>query len=288
MLKFIIFSVLFVATQSQTTQPFSYTGATGPANWGQFSPICTSGQNQSPINIVSASAATGGSSPILISQWYDQPSSMTFSNDGTKISIKFLWASNLVPELYVLGNTVTLYQFVEMQFHGSQTNNSGSEHTIDGTSYDMEVQLVFSKVNLTQTQALNTPGGYAIVSKFFTANTNIQAATVQADTWSILLQFVTQPGSTFTTSFPWVNSFGDIFGNIFFTYYTYNGSFTQPGCQEVVTWIVGATPVQVAFPEVGKFRFPLNTAGSPIAPNDRPQQALNGRQITKVNVPYFP
>lgn len=213
---------------------------------------------------------------------------MTFTNDGTKISLSFLWSSTLIPQLYIVNNTITRYKLIRIDFHNALVNNTGSEHSIDGTTYDMEAQLVFSNVAYTDSDAINHSDGYAIVSKLFTALTTVTVATTQYDTWSILLQFVMQPGSTYTSSYPWVNSLADILGNIFFTFYQYSGSFTQPGCQEVVSWYVGKTPVGIQFPQVGKFRYPLNTALGTIAPNDRPVQALNGRTVLLNSIPYFP
>lgn len=269
---------------------FTYNASlpSGPPNWGQYAPICTSGQAQSPINIVSSSATAGDTNPIFISQWYDQPSKMTFTNDGSQLVIKLLWASNLIPQLYIVNTTVSRYKLIQLQFHGANVNSTGSEHSIDNTTYDMEVQLVFSNVIYADNDAVNHPDGYVIVSKFLTGLTTGDYATSQCDTWSILLQNCVTSGSSYTTLFPWVNSLADICGNIFFSYYEYKGSFTQPGCQQAVTWFVAKTPVRIQFPMVRKFRILLNPAGATLSPNNRPQQALNGRPVILHNVAYFP
>lgn len=213
---------------------------------------------------------------------------MTFNNDGSKLTMQLRYASNNVPQLFVVNTTITRYQLIQIQFHSAQVNNTGSEHSISGTFYDIEIQLLFQNVNYNSATAATQPDGFVIVSKFLTGLTGITVTSSQCDTYSILLQNVLSSGTTYTTLFPWVNSLADIGGNIFFSFYEYKGSFTQPGCQEVVTWFIGKTPVQVQFPMIGKLRLLLNSAGQPLAPNDRPQQPLNGRTIISHEVAYFP
>lgn len=276
------YSIRFKIQQSPT---FTYSGANGPTSWGG---ICNSGQAQSPIDITPGSAINGSTNPILISQWYDQPSIMTFNNDGSKLTMQLRYASNNVPQLFVVNTTITRYQLIQIQFHSAQVNNTGSEHSISGTFYDIEIQLLFQNVNYNSSTAATQPDGFVIVSKFLTGLTGITVTSSQCDTYSILLQFVLSSGTSYTTLFPWVNSLADICGNIFFSFYEYKGSFTQPGCQEVVTWFISKTPVQVQFPMIRKLRLLLNSAGQPLASNNRPQQPLNGRTIISHEVAYFP
>lgn len=212
---------------------------------------------------------------------------MTLTNNGQIVYIEFEYASGLVPQLYsiVLGNR---YQLSGLQFHFSDTNNTGSEHSIDGTTYDIEAQLIFTNVKYDIDTALTMADGVAIVSKFLTGLTTVTVSSQLCDSWHALLQYVVAAGTSTITSFPYVNSLADILGNAFFSYYSYEGSLTTPDCNEVVTWMIGIQPVRIPFPAIRKFRTLLQPDGDAIAPNVRPQQALNGRTVTLNHVPYFP
>lgn len=200
--------------------------------------------------------------------------------------VKFKYASNLVPQLYtpVLANR---YKLLQLQFHFSNTNNTGSEHSIDGMTYDIEGQLVFQNVNYTDSDAINHSDGYAIVSKFLTGLITGDYSTALCDTWHFLMQYVLTPGKSVTSPFPYVNSLADFLGNPFFSFYSYSGSMTQPSCAESVTWLVGRIPVRIPFPAIRKFRTLMASATTMIAPNFRPPQALNGRSVQFNAVPYF-
>ena len=65
-------------------------------------------------------------------------------------------------------------------------------------------------------------------------------------------------------------------------YFTYEGSLTTPPCNEVVTWIVSKTIVQISPNEVSSLRELKFPDGSTMEDNWRPVQPLNGRHVTKV------
>ncbi|KAG8133740.1 hypothetical protein E2320_011504, partial [Naja naja] len=67
------------------------------------------------------------------------------------------------------------------------------------------------------------------------------------------------------------------------SYYTYQGSFTMPPCEECVTWIVMKEPINVDEQQMLKLRsLSSNSAEDPHCPlqdNWRPLQPLNNRMI---------
>lgn len=211
---------------------------------------------------------------------------MTVSNNGALLIVKLKYANNLVPQLFtsLLTNRYSLFQ---LQFHFSNVNNTGSEHIIDGMSYDIEAQLVFTNTKYTDADAFNQPDGIAIVSKFMTGMITGDYSTSLSDSWHFLLQYALKPGQSVTSPFPYVNSLGDLVGNLFFSFYSYAGSLTQPNCSENVSWFIGRLPARIPFPAIGKFRTLMAPTNTTIAPNFRPPQPLNGRTIQFNEVPYF-
>lgn len=62
-------------------------------------------------------------------------------------------------------------------------------------------------------------------------------------------------------------------------YFAYNGSFTTPGCNEVVTWVNFKKPIKISKGQLAMYRTLTDSDGNMIADNFRPIQDLNGRTI---------
>src|SRR5262249_11320213 len=115
-LAIIIQLALTVPAFAQTVH-WSYTGDTGPEHWGELSPdyaLCSSGEEQSPVDIASTSPVNP---PDL--QFYYQPSALNIVNNGHTVQVN-----------YDSGSTVeidgTPYTITQFHFHNP------SEHTVDG------------------------------------------------------------------------------------------------------------------------------------------------------------
>ncbi|KAF4528484.1 hypothetical protein B566_EDAN013031, partial [Ephemera danica] len=60
------------------------------------------------------------------------------------------------------------YTFLQMHFHWGADNTRGSEHTIDGKSFPLELHVVHYKTEYgTPTNALTKPDGLAVVGYLF-------------------------------------------------------------------------------------------------------------------------
>ena len=68
----------------------------------------------------------------------------------------------------------------------------------------------------------------------------------------------------------------------FQNYFTYQGSLTTPGCNEIVTWIVLDAPIKIAKKQLKTLRSLKDGHGDPLVDNFRPTQAINGRSIFHV------
>ena len=74
--------------------------------------------------------------------------------------------SNLLFSRPVLGEGQS-YQMLQLHFHWGADNTKGSEHTINGEEFPMEMHIVHKKVGLTVEEALGTSDGLAVVGQMF-------------------------------------------------------------------------------------------------------------------------
>ena len=56
---------------------------------------------------------------------------------------------------------------LQLHFHWGADNSKGSEHTINGEEFPMEMHIVHKKVGLTVEEALATSDGLAVVGQMF-------------------------------------------------------------------------------------------------------------------------
>merc|ERR1711971_127022 len=59
------------------------------------------------------------------------------------------------------------YQMLQLHFHWGADDSKGSEHTINGEEFPMEMHIVHKKVGLTVEEALATSDGLAVVGQMF-------------------------------------------------------------------------------------------------------------------------
>ncbi len=139
------------------------------------------------------------------------------------------------------------YNLLQFHFH------TGSEHTINGTQYPMEVHLVHQ----------NDAGELAVVGIMFEeGNEN-----AFLKNFSDNLPAAKDDNYSSTTK---VNA-GDLIPSTG-GYFTYSGSLTTPPCSEIVTWIVMKNPIQISASQIENFHTIMHD-------NFRPTQPLNGRVI---------
>ncbi|XP_034891056.2 alpha carbonic anhydrase 1, chloroplastic [Populus alba] len=132
--------LLAVASASATDQTqasaleFSYAGSHGPANWGslhlKFS-ACTSGETQSPVNIIKKKAVKNKNLTPLTRAY--KLANATLVNNGVNIGLRY--EGN--PGVLIVDHQN--YTLKEMHWH------SPSEHQIDGIRYAAELHLVHKK-----------------------------------------------------------------------------------------------------------------------------------------------
>uniref|UniRef100_A0A9J2Q540 Carbonic anhydrase n=1 Tax=Ascaris lumbricoides TaxID=6252 RepID=A0A9J2Q540_ASCLU len=219
------------------TNNFSYEGENGPENWPG---LCTHGSAQSPININIANVVAQKFDELIF-QNYDKTDLVTIVNNGHTEALQgFLTWSN-VPTLSG-GGLGARYKLREIHFHWAASDDSGSEHTLDRLHYPLEAHLVHIREDLSVSEASVVEGGSAVLAVFFAIsdvgeplqpyeaafNTTVIAGTNKTVNCQPSELLPTNRGSWFR----------------------YNGSFTTPTCDEVVTWTVLTEPLEITEQQV--------------------------------------
>ncbi|KAJ8306081.1 hypothetical protein KUTeg_016626 [Tegillarca granosa] len=220
---------------------WSYHGDTGPTHWKDIAEDCAK-MKQSPINIVTNDVKYDSTLAAFTLTNFAKSASHTLKNNGHTVQVD-VGDHTMEVTGGSLGGT---YQVAQFHFHWGANGNSGSEHTINGKAYPLEVHI-FSKtkqeINL---HCLN-------FFHFFSGkNTTIPSTS--------LLQFIYQTSMK--------------------RYYRYKGSLTTPPCYESVTWTVFEDTIKISSAQLAKFRMVYQDAGNTVIDmNYRPIQPLNGRDV---------
>ena len=228
---------------SALAAPWGYTGETGPAQWGEISKeytTCQTGTNQSPIDIQSSTTSKLGL-PALNMQYVDGPTRFLSIDHMLRATMSSYASSSIEVD-------EKIYYLKQLDFHAP------SEHTLNGKTYPLELQLVHK----------NSNGDVAIVAVMFDVGEPNQAI---QNLWE---SFPTMEDSSMPIFSP-VNINQLLPDNK--TYWRYSGSLTTPPCTEGVSWTVLKTPVTLSAEQLDKFHYIVGTA------NNRPPQPLNERKI---------
>lgn len=226
---------------------FSYKEETGkgPREWGKINPhwrVCGIGKLQSPIDLLNQRVQV---LPALGKLKRDyKPAPAVVKNRGHDICV---WWRGDAGKMHING---TIYKLLQCHWH------TPSEHTINGSSYEMELHLVH----------LSSDGKLAV--------TGIVYEYGRPDPFlSKLLHHIKSLGKE-EKEVGIVNP-GDIkFGSR--KYYRYIGSLTVPPCTEGVIWTIGNKVRTVSREQVRALKEEVHDG---YEKNARPTNELNGRPI---------
>jgi carbonic anhydrase len=240
-LTWTLLSVLIAMTHGIAATPgghsahWGYTGDVGPSQWGHLSPdyaTCSTGQSQSPINIV-PSQTVQASGKDLAFGYASTPLSMV--NNGHTIQVNDTSDSVVL----IAGRPYKLLQF---HFH------SPSENTYQGQHYPMEVHLVHR----------NARGSLAVVGIFLTQgahNPFVQTL------WDHMPKTANQNPSvsdSMITPAALLPPNG--------AYYHFQGSLTTPPCTEGVQWYILQSPIEVSEAQARQFVSVIGENARPVQP----------------------
>ena len=217
----------------------------GPAKWGTLAgdATCSTGKQQSPITL-RAGMATPQDLPNLVFAY--KPSSLSVTNNGHTEQMTYEAGSTL-------GRVGTKDRWTLTQFHF----HDPSEHTVDGTSYPLEMHLVH----------LDAAGKPAVVVAVF-----IQAGKENVALAPAFQSLPAKEGDTVARPGETIDAAALLPADR--TFFTYAGSLTTPPCTEGITWYVLKVPIEMSRAQIAAF-----TKLEHLRHNNRPIQSLGGRVV---------
>ncbi|XP_057685099.1 carbonic anhydrase 4-like, partial [Corythoichthys intestinalis] len=226
---------------------------------------------QSPVNIVTRKVLPDQRLAPLHFLRYRHAFHGNLSNNGHTVQL------DLPPGMKIKGgNLSTTYTALQLHFHWGKDGGPGSEHTIDGESYPMEMHIVHIKEQyVSLSQALSDPEGVAVLGIFFQES---NSANKKFEPLIKALKRIPRPSNKTTVRgislqmfLPPPTDMRD--------YFRYLGSLTTPDCAQSVLWTLFENTVPLSRQQLSAFsqlRFP---GGRPMVNTFRAVQPLNARQV---------
>ena len=224
-------------------------------------------QRQYPIQIVSANAATSVElRPLDLVKGWTEPVSGTYEISGHTCTVTFRPNASSVTTLQTHTGEYVLDNF---HYHWGGRSGCGSEHWVDGKQYDMEIHLVFKKVNNTN---LSAGDAISVIGIFGEISNSAEIRGI----WELVAPIQVQQ----CDSVEKVN--GVVYSDFLPAsrdYFHYEGSLTTPGYDEVVQWFVLRESIRVPALYFDQLRDIQDAQGKKVTHNCRELQNLNGRCV---------
>ncbi|XP_051771244.1 carbonic anhydrase 4-like [Ctenopharyngodon idella] len=262
----------------------SYSAPTSVA-WCYHMPSCSditwpiiaekdcNGTQQSPIDITTANVQANANLTSFNFTGYDDKTTLTeIKNTGKTIKVTLDHK-----RMHVEGGDLP-GSFASTQFHlhwGNSSAMPGSEHTVDGKRYPMELHIV-NKLKHNDSTILAALG-------FFIEATN---DTGKPESWKTLTSYLTKIANAGDKAcITQYISMDDLLPGVDRTkYYRYLGSLTTPNCREGVVWTIFKDPVKVSQDLIDLFSMRVyvnKVTNSPLMVDTfRGVQPVNGRIVT--------
>ncbi|XP_077089649.1 carbonic anhydrase IV c isoform X1 [Siphateles boraxobius] len=243
---------------------------TGPSEWKKSFLQC-GGQNQSPINIITRKVKHDPELTSFIFDGHEDIFNMSVENHGQS-------AHFTLPESVRLrgGGLSATYKAVQFHLHWGKDDGQGSEHSVDGERYPMELHIVHIKEKYNNlNMALNDSTGVAALGFFFEVSSEQNK---NLDKIIEALGKVKHEGNSseiedfrLADIIPQANTL---------SYYRYSGSLTTPGCDQSVVWTVFQQTLPISKTQLtSMYKQVLFATEKPMTGIFRPVQDLNGRVV---------
>ncbi|KAM4044315.1 carbonic anhydrase 4 [Anomaloglossus baeobatrachus] len=245
----------------------------GPTKWTELVNATCGGKNQSPIDIKNAKF----DSALIPFKFvgYDKELECTLSNNGHTAVLTPVGTETIEISAGGLSGT---YSIAQLHFHWGNEGIKGSEHTLNGVRYPMELHIVHAKKTTRSEPSggSTTSGSNAVLGFFFEEGaTNSHYANLISG-----LSKIGSPGTTTTVSKVTLQDLIPVSKDLE-VFYRYQGSLTTPSCAETVTWTLFSKPIKLDKSQIAAFYGNLKYSdGKNMGENFRPVQDLNERKIT--------
>ena len=256
--------------------PWNYEDSTGPGHWPKMFKQC-GGSDQSPIDIVTADVDLNDKLDEFEFDNYEDPlEGATIENNGHTIVIRP--GPKDAPRTIDEGGMDDIYRFEQLHFHWGSDSKKGSEHTIDGQAFPLELHFVHKNTDYKSLEAAtHKEDGLAVLSVLFKLDDKDNEA---LEPIIDKLDDVRKEGSKVEMDDFTLES---LLPDDLMPYYRYEGSLTTPPCYEVVTWTIFKNFVPISEKQLQQFRnVKEEDEGEPeesLVNNFRPVQPLHGRVV---------
>jgi len=254
-------SLLLLSVNVAQSSDWSYHGEHGPTSWHELYEDC-GGKRQSPIDLSRDNGRRGAA--VNFNKYEEISSDSHFHNNGHSDQDEPDSIGNSTMNGGPLDGDYTLAQF---HFHWGRNDAVGSEHSIDGERFPLEMHLVNKHVT--------NDDDLAVAAFLFkiSREDNLDLKPITDN-----LKRIHEYGSE--TPVQNLSLKKLIKQASQGSYFNYRGSLTTPPCTEDVNWIIFDTKIPISRRQVDAFRQTRGENGHTIVDNWRPTQDLNRRVIT--------
>ncbi|MXQ81843.1 hypothetical protein E5288_WYG004854 [Bos mutus] len=263
--------LLVVGAQAQHEWTYSE-GVLDEKHWRLQYPDC-GGTRQSPIDLKMKKVRYNPSLRALNLTGYGlRQGEFPMTNNGHTVQI------SLPSTMRMTTSDGTQYLAKQMHFHwgGASSEISGSEHTVDGMRYIIEIHVVhYNSKYGSYEEAQNEPDGLAVLAAL--VEVKDYAENTYYSNFISHLEDIRYAGqSTVLRDL----DIQDMLPGDLRYYYSYLGSLTTPPCTENVHWFVVADTVKLSKTQIEKLQNSLlNHQNETIQNNYRSTQPLNHRVV---------
>ncbi|XP_034608664.1 carbonic anhydrase 4 [Trachemys scripta elegans] len=263
------------------SQKWTQSECAEPGVWDTVNEECGK-KEQSPINIVTNKVKYKEDLKPFTFEGYNtnQSSPWRIENNGHTVKVSLSGSAKIGG-----GGLRNKYNAIEFHFHWGTSKgfSPGSEHSIDGERYAMELHIVHRKEGFSTTeQAVTDKEGLAVLGFFIKTG----AKNENYEPLIEMLNEVALKGSQKNmTSLP-LESLIPAKKNLT-RYYRYNGSLTTPNCNQAVVWTIFQEPIVLKESQVENFLETLYFTKNKtllMTDNFRPVQPLNDRIVYRSDV----
>ncbi|XP_067225189.1 carbonic anhydrase 4-like [Chanodichthys erythropterus] len=268
---------LLVPTAS-TSAPWCYNSPScNDVAWPTIASKDCNGTQQSPIDIITANVQANANLTSFNFTGYDDKTTLTeIKNTGTTIKVTLDHKRMQVEGGDLPGS------FASTEFHlhwGNGSTMPGSEHTVDGKRYPMELHIV-NKAE--RNGSMTGDPEWAVLGIFIEASNDIG----KPMSWKNLTSYLQKIANAGDNERIYHNiSMDDLLPGVDRTkYYRYIGSLTTPNCTEGVVWTIFKDSFKVSQDLIDLFTTTVyinTTINSPLMTNTfRGVQPINDRIVT--------
>ncbi|TRY79582.1 hypothetical protein TCAL_08940 [Tigriopus californicus] len=274
----------------------------------QWSGECTSGFQQSPIDIPRQGNVWQEMDGLSFDNYASSPVVMRLTNTGhgLRLDLGQCDCDSRIPTISGAHLNGT-FRFYQAHFHWGSSRNHGSEHLKSGTSFPMEVQLLHYNAKYESMKAaLEYPDGLAGLAIFFQVKRRHLPITINQLNTDIEIR-VSQMSSDINykledlvDQLPNVSHVGSsvildeplplfyLLPKYHREFFRYSGSLTSPPCTENVQWTILRDPVPITLKQMSGFDaiFRDSENRTKLSDNFRPIQDVNNRTIYQRLVVY--